>query len=194
MRFIEKINTLKASYRSDRCGTRDQAELLGKFAETPPLAAHMIFRPMPMDVQQHLIASYKRKVPAELLQLYDVMNGANLFWARKIMGKSGISIPVKYLSIFGVPLTTDRMHIEPFNISIEDLNRPDATPAAWLKFGNYSMPDDKTYDLFADTDTGRVYSVENRIPRCVVSESWESIDEALCAVYDRIAAVYEEKQ
>ncbi len=194
MRFVEKINALKASYSSDRCGTRDQAELLGKFTKTPPLAAHMIFRPMPSDVQKHLIASYKRTVPAELLKLYDVMNGANLFWGRKTVGTRGMSIPIKYLSIFGVPLTTDRMHIEPFNISIEDLNRPDGTPNAWLKFGNYSMPNDKTYDLFADTDTGRVYSVENRIARCVVSESWESIDEALCTVYDRIAGVYEEKQ
>ena len=186
MRFIHEINKLKESYDSQVCGIRDNAFLLGKFKKTPPLAEHMVFFPMPHKVKEHLVTSYKRAFPRELLELYDTMNGANLFWSSLFIEKAGIYIPIRYLSIYGVPLTYDRMHIEPFNISIEDLNRPQLTPSNWLKFGDYSTPSsgNTRWDLFVDVDSGCVFSVEHGIKDCTVSENWNSIDESLCDIYD----------
>ena len=192
MKFIERIEALKSTYTDIQRGVRDRALLLGVFKHTPPLAEHMLFLPMPKEVQEELVARYRREFPEQLLEVYGYMNGANLFWSSKKVGK--FQIPFQYLSVYGVPLSYDRKQIEPFNISIEDLNRPDGTPDAWLKFGSYITPDDKSkrWDLFADTETGQVYSVENRSPSCEVKERWNSIDECLCSLFDMLLACKEQ--
>ena len=192
MKFLNRIEELKNSYTDDRRGIRDRGLLLGTFKNTPPLAEHILFQPMPQEIQEDLIGRYRRKFPKELPELYEYINGAMLFWSSRKVGK--FQIAVQYLSIYGVPLTFDRTQIEPFNISIEDLNRPDGTTDTWLKFGAYSLPDDrnKRWDLFADTETGQVYSVENRIPSCVVHERWSSIDECLCGIFDLLLSYTEQ--
>lgn len=85
---------------------------------------------------------------------------------------------------------TFRERVEPFNISIEDLNRPQDTPQSWLKFGAFHKPhvDFSTrFDLFADTDTSAVYAVEHGSETCVVAEQWDGIDACLCAVFDLLS-------
>ena len=192
MSFIDRIQALKQSYSAVACARRDHAFLLGTFAKTPPLARHIVFAPMPEAAKADLLRSYKRAFPADLLEIYSYMNGADLFWARHCIPKAKIEIPVKHLTVFGVPLSADREHLEPYNISVEDLNRPQDTPEAWLKFGSYALPHapELRWDLFVDTDSGAVNAVESRIRECAVHKSWESIDRSLSELFDEINALY----
>lgn len=184
MIFLEKIHSLLNTYESHSCGRRDNAFLYGICNPSPPLATHIVFAPMPKEVQQNLISAYKRSIPTDLLTLYSTMNGADLFWSVRTVGKKNRRIPYSYLSIYGVPLTWDRKHIEPFNICIEDLNRPRGTPNSWLKFGAYCRPENTTQrlDLFVDTETNDVFAVEHDCVECCVAETWDSIDTCLCSV------------
>ena len=114
------------------------------------------------------------------------MNGADMFWSVRVVGKNKTRIPCNFFTIFGVPLTNDRKHLEPFNISIEDLDRPDGTPNSWLKFGFYNNPDDISMrrDLYVDTEGMGVFSVEHSSERCVIKDKWDTIDCCLCDIWD----------
>lgn len=185
MIFLRKLHNIIDTYDSQSCCVRDNAFLFG-VCVPPPLAKHIVFAPMPDDVKQNLISAYRCTIPTELLDLYSAMNGANLFWAVRLVGKKNTRIPFSNLSIYGVPLTWDREHIEPFNISIEDLNRPKGTPDNWLKFGSYYRPKntDNRLDLFVDTTTNAVFAVEHDYTECCVLENWNSIDDCLCYLFD----------
>ena len=184
MKFIKIINSFRDEYKSEFCGRQDSALLYGKYEVQPPLAKHIVYLPMPEEVMQNMISSYKGNFPNELLTLYRTMNGADLYWMVHSIGKNKIRIPRSCLSIYGVPLTYDRKHIEPYNICIEDLNRPEETPNNWLKFGSYYRPEDLTnrLDLYVDTCKNTVYSVENENMNCIVVDSWDSIDHCLCGI------------
>ena len=186
MNFVNKINDLIATYDSNVCGARDNAILYGMCNPAPPLATHIVFLPMPIEVMQGMISDYKRTFPKELLTLYNTMNGADLFWSVRYVGKKNIRIPFSYFSIYGIPLTYDREHIEPFNISIEDLNRPKGVPDTWLKFGAYYRPENNInrLDLFVDTEVDRVFAVEHDCDECCVVATWDTIDNCLCCVFD----------
>lgn len=188
MIFLDKISKLQSLYGKDEYGLFDDAFLYGIFAKAPPLAKHIIFPPMPSDVMQSLVNSYKSHFPKELLLLYHTMNGADLFWTVRFVGKKGVRIPLNCLSIYGVPLTHERKKIEPFNISIEDLNRPNGTPMNWLKFGSYYHPEDLSnrLDLFVDTETSNVFAVKHGGEECIVVKEWNTIDNCLCHLYDEI--------
>ena len=188
MIFFEKINKLKSLYDKDACGLYDDVPLYGIYAETPPLAKHIVFPPMPDDVMQNMVNAYKHPFPTELLQIYHVMNGADLFWTVRLIGKKGIRVPLSCLSIYGIPLTYDRKRIEPFNISIEDLNRPKGTPMNWLKFGSFCHPENLSsrLDLFVDTEILRVYAVKHDSEECSVTCAWDNIDQCLCYLYDKL--------
>ena len=186
MMFFEKLNNLLGAYDNQLCGTRDGAFLYGICNPTPPLATHIVYPPMPSSVMQGLIDSYRLTIPTELLALYRAMNGAQLFWTVCFVGKNSTRIPYNCFSIHGVPLAWDRKSIQPFNISIEDLNRPKGTPDCWLKFGSYSAPENITirYDLFVDTQTSAVFATEHNNEECCIVGSWDSIDSCLCFVLD----------
>lgn len=185
MIFLDKIQKLLAKYENHPCATRDKAFLYGVCNSKPPIANHIVFEPMSEGDIKKLIADYKRDIPKELLTLYRFMNGADLFWTVRVVGKNR-QIPISQLSIYGVPLTFDRMHLEPFNIRIEDLNRPDNTPDSWLKFGSYYRPKitDIRLDLFVDTETFVVYAVKNGSSKCQIERTWISIDYCLCCLMD----------
>ena len=186
MNFLKKLFNILNMYDSPSCDVKGNAFLYGICAYAPPLAKHIIFAPMPDGIKQNLINSYKQTIPPELLKLYEAMNGANLFWTARLVGKNNTRIPYCYLSIYGVPLTWNREHIEPFNISIEDLNRPKGTPNTWLKFGSYygcEIPTNRL-DLFVDTSTNAVFAVEHSYAECCVSKTWDTIDDCLCYLFD----------
>ena len=186
MIFLEKLYALLDTFDSASCKVRDQAKLYGVFNFPPPLAEHIVFLPMPNEIMLHMIEDYKRPFPKELLTLYRTMNGADLFWTVRFAGKKKTRIPINLFSIYGVPLTHDRKHIEPFNIRIEDLNRPDNTPDNWLKFGSYYSSENTTdrLDLFVDTDSNCVFSVKHENTDCCVTAKWNSVDDCLCSVFD----------
>lgn len=186
MIFLEKLHALLDTFDSESCKARDKAMLYGICDPTPPLAAHIVFSPMPNEVMLDMIKDYKRTFPKELLMLYRAMNGADLFWSVRFVGKKNTRIPISCFSIYGIPLTHDRKHIEPFNIRIEDLNRPNGIPDNWLKFGSYYSPKNTTdrLDLFVDTDLNRVFAVEHGNADCCVTATWNSVDDCLCSVFD----------
>lgn len=188
MMFLGKIGDLQKLYSKKECGVYDDAFLYGVCEKTPPLAKHIVFPPMPSDVMQSMVGSYKQPFPEELLLLYHTMNGADLFWTVRFVGKKGIRIPLSCLSIYGIPLSHDRKNIEPFNISIEDLNRPEGTPVTWLKFGAFCYPENlgNRVDLFVDTEFLKVYAVNHNNIECSISETWDSIDQCLCSIYDEL--------
>lgn len=198
VKFLKRINTLISECDKDRCKIVDQAFLYETYDQTPPLAKHVIFAPMPPEVMQSMIDSYKLSFPKELLTIYKVMNGADFFWTVHIIGEKKMRIPVNFLSIYGIPLTYDRKHIEPFNISIEDLDRPKGTPTNWLKFGSFHMPEEshrteghiKGSDLFVDVDNGEVFATEKRATESCIMANWSSIDECLCSIFERLERLY----
>ena len=186
LNFLKKHYNLLNKYDQNSCCARNNAFLYGVCQTPPPLATHIVFAPMPEDVKLDLVSDYKRSIPAELMTLYDTMNGANYFWSTQMIGPKNIRIPFNYLSIYGVPLTWDRQCIEPFNIRTEDLNRPKGTPESWLKFGSYYRPENiiNRLDLFVDTDSRTVYAVEHDCVACCVYKTWHSIDSCLCCLLD----------
>ena len=189
MKFLGRIDLLCTTYDRSRCREQDDAMLFGLFTYAPPLAKHIIFRPMPPMVMQNLVSSYKRVFPPELLMLYRTMNGGDFFWTARVIGKKKIRIPQPCLSIYGAPLTSDRKHIEPYNICIEDLNRPNGTPDRWLKFGSYYMPENLSCrrDLFIDTETKLIYAVLHGEKECVIMDTWDSLDCCLCNIFDLLS-------
>lgn len=185
MKFLNKIDALRLSYDHNLCSTKDNALLFGVCEPSPPLATHILFKPMSDEIIQNLINEYKRNFPAELLALYKTFNGADLFWTVRYLGKKNIRIPFCRFSIYGIPLTFDRNHIEPFDIRIEDLSRPDDTPDSWLKFGSYyTLGNVERFDLFVDTDNLKVFALENSSDQLAVAATWDSVDECLCYIFD----------
>lgn len=186
MEFLDKINVLKSKYNKNNCDIRDNALLYDLQKPSPPLAKHIIFPPMPKDVMDNMIYNYKLSFPNELLELYNYMNGADLFWTSCVIGKSNRRIPISQLNIYGVPLTDDRKHLEPLNISIEDLGRPKGTPKSWLKFGSFYYPNDlfRRIMLFIDVNSSKVFAVDENESECFIVTNWNSIDECLCYIFD----------
>ena len=148
---------------------------------------HYLFAPMPSEMQKELTASYRGDFPAELLRIYERVNGFTLFLARRKIGS--VSVPVAQLNLYGVPQERNTVDaLEPYSISIEDLGRPDQTPKTWLKFGSYSPlhTDHIEWRLFVDTVDKRVYAVGAEAKKCDVEAQWESIDVCLCELFGRL--------
>lgn len=186
MDFIKRITDMQKHYEDTECSTSGYALLYGLQKETPPLAEHILFSPMPFDAQKDLVSAYKRQFPEELLQFYNFSNGALLFWTVRYLGEKKIRIPTNLLSIYGLPLIFDRKHIEPFSIDIEDLHRPDDAPDTWLKFGSYYESADAPdrFDLFVDTEKHNVYAVKHSATKLHIERKWDSLDLCLCEIFD----------
>lgn len=186
MRFIKKVRELPGSYCISECKLSENAFYYGVNINPPPLAEHIVYFPMDEDTIKRLIDSYKRKIPDDLLALYRAMNGASLFWREYYDENLDFALPLCCMNIYGVPKSMDRKRIEPLNISIEDLDRPRETPSSWLKFGSYYKleNDSDRLELFIDTDSLNVFSVKQHAPKCKVIDSWKSLDECLCSIFD----------
>lgn len=83
-------------------------------------------------------------------------------------------------------------HTEPYDISVEDFDRPDIIPDDWLRFGSYYLPPIKgavLRDLYLDTCSERVLALEHREDDnlCILQE-WETLDECLCEILDTLLA------
>lgn len=185
LNFLEILADLKSSYGEHLTYTDNGVCLLGS-CQPPKIADHFIFAPMTDELVQCLVQSYRYKVPNDLLTLYTAANGMELFRTMcSIPG--GFKLPTSKLSIFGVPPLADRQHLEPYNISIEDLSRLPDTPRKWLKFGNRCTMDGEIviqeYDLYVDTDSGMAYQSERSSARLQVVAEWQSVDECLCSVF-----------
>ena len=185
MIFVEKICHLKEKYSQSQ-SVQGYAELYNLYDSAPPLAEHIIYAPMSKNIAEHLITSYKLTIPKELLSVYQAMNGADLFWTAWEVPKTNIRIPVCCFSIYGIPIENSREYPEPFNISVEDLNRPSNTPSHWLKFGSYCQSDNISckFDLFVDTELDTVHATEHNASKCTVLQDWNSIDHCLCSIFD----------
>lgn len=191
MGFVDKLNELQRilPVKLQANGTK----LVGIPERMPPLANHYIYAPMSSALRTLLIDSYKRSIPDQLLNIYEAANGCNLFWRCMEFGGGKFRIPMAQLSVYGVPggpNTADT--IEPYNISVEDLDRSGDTPDHWLKFGSYRdfrSEDLMEYDLFADVDSGKVHSVVRKAEKCQIEQTWDSIDDCLCDLFDSIQSL-----
>lgn len=185
MIFIDKLQKLLSTYDKGSCEMYGNAFLYGCYETPPPLASHFVFPPMPESTRRTLVENYNLPFPDELLHLYEIMNGADLFWT-VYSGSNNIRIPVCQLAIYGVPLTIrDPKFIEPFNISVEDLCRPKETPLTWLKFASYNIVKaSERWDLFVDTYEHSVTAVKHGEPKCRVVATWDSIDKCLCCLLE----------
>lgn len=192
MNFLEKLISLQEKYTNDIEIQKNGTKLVGLSRQAPPLARHYIYAPMQPGVRSHLIESYRRNFPEELLCVYEVANGFNLFWTYLELGPRRIKIPRAQLSVYGVPNgTSTERSLEPFNISIEDLGRPNGIPDNWLKFGSYQIISNlrewsAEYALFVDVDNGTVYAVDRNEKTCRIEQSWASIDACLCELFDML--------
>ena len=188
MKFIEKIKGLKSRYDECVCSIEGNAILYDLQSSSPPIATHIVFLPMPTNIKNSMIYNYKLIFPNDLLDLYNHMNGADLFWTTCLIGKSNRRIPICRFSLYGIPLTDDRKYIEPYNISVEDLGRPKGTPCNWLKFGSFYFPDDlfRRIMLFVDVESLKVFAVDEEKTECSIVDSWDSVDECLCSVFDML--------
>ena len=165
LNFLEILADLKSSYGEHLTYTDNGVCLLGP-CQPPKIADHFIFAPMPDELGQCLVQSYRYKVPDDLLTLYTAANGMELFRTMcSIPG--GFKLPTSKLSIFGVP--------------------PLGTPEKWLKFGNRCTMDGEIviqeYDLYVDTDSGMAYQSERSSARLQIVAEWQSVDECLCSVF-----------
>ncbi len=189
MIFLKKITDL-INLRVGQTYTEKNAV----FIDVPPdncfRARHIVFKPMSKGLIDHLIESYKGTIPESLLMLYRTMNGALLFRTMRYIEAANLYIPVCNFSVYGIPLGEPKGAIEPFNISIEDLNRPYGIPDHWLKFGSYYMPDSFSCkcDLYIDTYTFTVHGIDHDSCECIDLYQWQSLDECLCDIFDLLSA------
>lgn len=196
MRFLTLLTDLIEKNGSNVVCTDNGVRLLAPQAP-PQIAEHFLYRPMPEAVLLHLITSYRRTFPEELLEFYTYANGLDLFRTmRKITDE--ISLPASRLSVYGVPLLSDRKHLEPFNISLEDLHHGPGTPDHWLKFGYFrDIFRGETrgeYDLYADTEDGKAYQTECDSPSLSTVRCWQSIDACLCDLFEYLSKLRNQKE
>jgi hypothetical protein len=196
MRFIEKMEQLRQSYRAEDTQLRGTVYLYGvnTFDPKPPLAEHLVFSPMPKRVMEDLVNDYVYPFPEQLLTLYRYMNGAIMFWKVLYLGKDRTRIPNNSFAIYGLPDPHDPRQLEPFSIKIEDFrNRPGDAPRHMLKFGGFYRQGDLSrtlYYLFVDTQTQAVHSIEHGSKKWEIIDTWDSIDDCLCEVFDLLSASY----
>ena len=189
MDFVDRLTALLQNSKKNTALSDNGVRLLYPTRETPPLAKHYIFPPMPQAIQQKLIQSYRRPFPEELLEIYNIANGMMLFWERIPVEYEGTKLVLAHakISVFGVPITHDRKHMEPSNIVLEDFDRMTKYPESWLKFGAATDIIENRgraeYCLYFDTECNSVYMID----RSNHSEygRWQSIDKCLCELYDK---------
>ena len=151
----------------------------------------MLFKPLTDElIEEYLKKMYVLPFPKEYEAFLKFTNGANLFtikWTR-----AQYSLALCMFCVFGLPRTQpfgrpdDRE--EPFDVRIEDLSHPDKMPKHRLKIGGYTLPSNYLlrYGIYIDTETERVYSHKDDDPE--VAEEWDSLDQCLCEIFDRLAA------
>lgn len=188
MRFIKILEELKQSYKNNIKTRNNGTLLLGP--GTIPRSEHMLYAPLTDNViNEYLISQYKFAFPKEYIELLKYSNGADLCIVKMWHNIKGKKIPTAsvLLSIFGLPMkppfARPQDEEEPFDVRIEDLARNDKIPEHWLKCGCYDRGYDfnNLYDIFIDTNTGKVYStIKNKAD---ILDSWESLDNCLCDIY-----------
>ncbi len=188
MNFLQKLGNVLSEYEHDECMIQGDTTLWGVQSLKPLFVAHITFSPLSKMEIQYLQDSYKRSFPEELLDVYRYTNGAFLFRSVRAVGKTGMKIPYSQFSIYGVPRCNDRKHLEPLNISLEDLDRPDDAPMSWLKFGSFEtkVNADNCLDLYIDTEAGFVYALQNRASRGEIKQQWATLDDCLCYIMDML--------
>lgn len=190
MEFIAKCEALRLKY-ADNCLVRQNGTvLLGP--GSIPRAKHYFYAGASWShIQKMLIDCYIHPVPKEYIEFLQYSNGVDLFSIR-INTTDGLSYALSLLDIWELPWNPPGCRKpdeeEPADIAIEDLARHHQTPKQWLKVGRYyDDVQQGPLELFVDTDTEAVYSCrKNQYP---VYEQWNSLDQCLCALFDRLSQV-----
>ena len=189
MKIFEKLDDLKQTYLDDMAVRTNGTVLLG--LDTIPVARHMLFKPLDDNIiETYLTSQYANTFPPQYIQFLKYSNGANLFMVKvwHTAKREKIATTSGFFTIYGLPRTPPfarkKDQEEPFDLRTEDSSRHKETPFEWLKCASYTRNYDiyKRFDLFIDTKTGKVYSCERNTIDVV--ESWDTLDDALCAIFD----------
>lgn len=192
MKILELMDNLQSEYTEDVIVRKNNTLLLGP--GKIPKARHIIFPGLSPDIiDRYLITDYKHNFPMQYREFLRHYNGANLFMFKVITKARGkkLEFASKNLVVFGLPRTQPFGRPidmeEPYDVRIEDLGRHPNVPDTWLKCGSYK----KTFefgdpaDIFIDTTTEQVFSCMRNDDQVI--ECWESLDDCLCDLFDRVS-------
>lgn len=187
MIFLEKCNELIEEFKQD-CKTQKNGTLMLKLGNIPR-SGYAFYKGLEQEHIKHfLIDAYKNNMPKEYLELIENFNGIRLFTVKvNYYGKFSFAHP--RFAIYGIPMVPPgkREDEEPFDVRIEDLARHRKISDKWLKVGSYTknIGDETDHDIFVDTEDGKVYTCMKNT--CKIDETWNSLDECLCELYDRLS-------
>jgi len=193
MRFFSILDELKQFYDNDIIVRKNGTMLLhpGKI----PNSRHMLYKPLNDEyIEDYLVSQYANTFPKEYIKFLKYSNGADLCSVK--LNTQGVSFACPMFTILGLPLTPPFNRPsdmeEPFDMRVEDLARHDDIPNTWLKCGTYLYDTDfnTDYDIFIDTENGRVYSCIRRQKEIV--EQWDTLDECFCSIWDSLKNCKEE--
>lgn len=185
--IIRRLEALKSEYADNNTVRENGTLLLGP--GTIPRSRHMLFVGLEDElINDYLVAEYKLPFPEAYKDFLRYSNGANLFTVKINFISSGNSFASNLFTIYGLPRTDpfsrpDCME-EPYDLRVEDLGRHKKLPKTWLKCGAYYKDCnlDVRTDIFIDTESCKVYSCNKN--ECEIIDSWDNLDECLCAIFD----------
>ena len=191
MKFLNYIDLLLNDVETDVRYTPNHTRLIGHFdGMDDRVSVHQLHAPMTTQMLSELEKSYRFDIPAQLLEIYRTANGC--FLCAGLMQLGSYRLPTFRLTILGLPTGSAYEDCQPFNIIIEDGDRPRNIPKTWLKFGSYLELNDETfrgeYDLFVDTADGTVRGFARKQKKVSLKQPdfhWNTIDECLCSLYEQ---------
>lgn len=191
MKFLNYIDLLLNEAGTDVRYTPNHTRLIGYFdGMDDRVSVHQLHAPMTTQMLLELQKSYRFDIPNQLLEIYRVANGC--FLCAGLMQLGSYRLPTSRLTILGLPTGSAYDDCQPFNIIIEDGERPRNIPKTWLKFASYLELYDETfhgeYDLFVDTADGTVWAFARKQKKVNLKKPefhWNTIDECLCSLYEQ---------
>lgn len=188
--IIRRLEGLKSEYAGNSTTRENGTILLAPGAI--PRSRHMLFVGLEEAlIDDYLVSEYKLPFPEAYKELLRRFNGANLFTVKINNKKIRRSFAYNLFTIYGLPRTDPfsrpEFLEEPYDLRIEDLARHKKLPKTWLKCGSYCKDCNISVitDIFIDTESKKAFAcVKND---CEITESWDSLDECLCSIFDSFA-------
>lgn len=186
MNFFNLLNELTENnvIKKQKNGTL----LIDLVDSPPPLAQHYIYAPIDSKAKHTIVEQFKQQFPVVLLELYEFCNGFDMFWDKKELSvrKKTIDIPFSRFICFGIPSSSNRdpEKLQPIDIRLEDLDRPDNIPNNYLKFGSYSLPRQNDMDLWICIESYEVFATPSN--SSVIIASWKTLDDCLCSIFNTL--------
>lgn len=153
---------------------------------------HVLYSALTKNEIDMLKNSYKGTLPEELIEFYQLVNGARIF-SREYKISEEISIYQPSISIFGIPnIKKVRTDHQPLDIRIEDLSRPQNCPNTWLFFAAYFY--EPMITMFFDTaimENGKHPVYANIKGSLKIIKRWDSFEEWFSSEIIRMSKLFD---